>query len=102
MKTYKHSISAVIIEHPHSLTIEEFCRAIHIRREMVVEMVEYQIIAPEGEEKPPENWRFDSASLKRGRIAASFYQDLEINLPGVALALELLDKIEGLQNPEEK
>lgn len=88
-------ISGVIVDESQSLTLEEFCHAIHTQREIIVQMVEYQLIEPDG--ASPEEWRFDSHNLKRGRIAISFYRDLEINLPGVALALELMDKIERLR-----
>lgn len=89
------TITGIIIEESSSLTLEEFCQATRTQREIVLQMVEHQLIEPEG--GSPEQWRFDSFSLKRGRIAASFYHDLEINMPGIALALDLLDKIEKLQ-----
>jgi chaperone modulatory protein CbpM len=88
-------ISGIVIEKSTSLTLDEFCHYTHTEREIVIEMVEHQLIEPEGDK--PEEWRFDSFSLKRGRIAASFYHDLEINMPGIALALDLLEKIENLQ-----
>jgi chaperone modulatory protein CbpM len=88
-------ISGVIIEEMQSLTLDEFCQATHVTREIIIEMIDYQLIHPQG--KKPEEWRFDSISLKRGRMAASFYHDLEVNMPGVALALELIDKIEQLR-----
>ena len=89
-------LSGVIIEKSQSLNLDEFCNATHAQKEIVIQMIEYQLIEPEG--NSPEEWRFDWHSLKRGRIASSFYHDLEINMQGVALALELLDKIEYLQN----
>jgi len=88
-------ISGVIIEKSESLTLEEFSYATKTTRELIVEMVDLQLIQPEG--KKPEEWKFNSISLKRGRIASSFYHDLGVNMPGVALALELLDKIEYLR-----
>lgn len=88
-------ISGVIIEKTESLTLEEFTQAINTEQDFIFKMVEYQLVIPEG--NSPEAWRFDSTSLKRGRIALSFYKDLEINMSGIALALELLDKIEKLQ-----
>lgn len=89
------SLSVVIIDDAPMLTLEEFSRAIHVEKEIILEMVEYQFIQPKGHSA--NEWRFDSDSLRRGRIAASFYRDLEINMPGVALALELLDRIEALE-----
>lgn len=89
-------LSGVIIENSHCLTLDEFSRAIKTEKTIVIEMVEYNLFLPQGG-KLPEEWRFDSVSLKRGRMAASFLHDLEVNMPGVALALELMDKIEDLQ-----
>lgn len=89
------TITGIVIEESSSLTLDEFCHATRTQREIVLQMVENQLIEPLG--ATPEEWRFDSFSLKRGRIAASFYHDLEINMPGIALALDLLDKIEKLQ-----
>ena len=63
-------ISGVIIEKSASLTFEEFCHAIQTQPEVIVQMIEYQLLQPQGE--TPEEWRFDSLSLRRGRIAAQF------------------------------
>ncbi len=89
------SISAVIIEQSSCLTLDEFCHAIHVEKTTIVEMVEHELVQPEGD--TPEQWRFDSTALRRGRIATSFYRDLEINMSGIALALDLLEKIEYLE-----
>jgi len=92
----KTIISGVIIEKNHSLTLEEFCYATHTNKELVLQMIEYQLVSPEG--LSPEEWRFDSVSLHRGRMASSFYRDLEVNIQGIALALDLIDKIEDLKH----
>lgn len=87
-------ITGVIVEESQSLTLEEFCQATHTSREIIVEMIDYKLIQPQGNQ--PSEWRFDSLSLRRGRIAASFYK-LEINMQGVALAVELLEEVEQLR-----
>jgi chaperone modulatory protein CbpM len=46
----------------------------------------------------PEDWRFSGESLKRAKTAAHLTHDLELNTPGVALALDLLDEISRLRN----
>lgn len=88
-------ISGVLIEKKQALTLDEFSRVIKIEREIVIQMVDYHVLEPEG--KTPQDWRFDSVAIKRGVRASSFYHDLEVNLPGIALALDLLDKIEDLR-----
>lgn len=90
-----HPLLPVLIEQSTSLTLEEFCHALQTQESIIIEMVEYELLQPQG--NTPEQWRFDSSSLRRGRIATSFQRDLEVNMPGIALALELMDRIEDLQ-----
>ena len=40
---------------------------------------------------------FAGASLRRTRVALRLLHDLELNLPGAALAVDLLDEIARLQ-----
>lgn len=47
----------------------------------------------------PQEWRFSGASLRRVRTAQRLAHDLQINPPGIALVLELLDRIEALRSP---
>ena len=89
-------IKGIIIERASPLNFDELCQAIPTREEVMIEMIEYRLIEPIAGESP-ETWEFDDVCLKRAKTAASFYHDLEINMPGVALALELLDKIERLE-----
>ena len=42
-------------------------------------------------------WRFEGPSLRRARLALALTRELEINPPGVALALDLLDEIAALR-----
>lgn len=89
-------ITGVIIESDEPLTLEELAQAISMNDDIVIKMVEYQLIQPKGDQ--PKNWKFDSLCLRRAKIAASFYRDLEINLSGIALALDLLEQIDDMQS----
>jgi chaperone modulatory protein CbpM len=42
-------------------------------------------------------WRFRGSALRRTRLALSFARDLEVNPPGIALALDLIDEIDALR-----
>jgi chaperone modulatory protein CbpM len=42
-------------------------------------------------------WHFTGAALRRARRALRLERDLELNLAGVALALDLMDEIEQLR-----
>lgn len=90
-----HIITGVLIEQASPLNLEEISQAVHLQPDRIIEMVEYHLLEPLG--SSPEQWQFDDVCLKRARIAASFYRDLEVNLSGIALALDLLDQIEQLE-----
>lgn len=91
----KHIIKGIIIEESSPLTLDELSQAVRLRSKVVIEMVEHHLIEPQGDS--PTSWKFDSVCLKRAKIAASFYRDLEINMPGIGIALDLLEKIEYLE-----
>ncbi len=84
-----------IIHQEEMLNLAEFCRAIRADQEMISEMIEFNLLEPEG--SSIQNWRFDSRCLKRAQIAIRFQRDLEINYQGIALALDLLEQIERLE-----
>jgi chaperone modulatory protein CbpM len=54
------------------------------------------VLQPSGDKR--EAWRFHGDSLARMRLATRLMQDLEINTAGVALALDLLDRIAELES----
>lgn len=43
------------------------------------------------------NWRFPGTALKKAMVAHRLMDELNINIPGVALALDLLEQLEQLQ-----
>lgn len=47
-----------------------------------------------------DSWRFPGTTLKKAAIAHRLMTELDINTPGVALALDLLDQIEKLQHKQ--
>ncbi len=90
-----HIIKGILIERSAPLTLDELAQAVHLRNEIIIEMVEHHLLEPEGQ--TPDHWQFDDVNLKRAKIAASFHRDLEVNLQGIALALDLLERIERLE-----
>lgn len=89
------NISITIIDNDNLLSFEEICRAIHADDDLIVQLIEYHVIQPKGSSK--KNWQFDHIALKRARLARNFYYDLEVNLAGVALLIDMLEKIEELE-----
>lgn len=89
------SIQGQIVEEEMPLTLEALCQACCAPEEHVVAWVVEGVLEPLGE--TPQDWQFTGASLRRARLALWLTRDLELNPPGVALALDLLDEIDLLQ-----
>ena len=77
-------------------SLSEICERCGLHAELITEMVEYGIVAPI--EPAQQRWQFTTAALLRLRRAQRLQRDLELNLPGLALSLELLDEIESLRS----
>ena len=84
-----------ILEEQTQLTLADLCRACAVHAERIIELVDAGVLEPQGRE--PAHWRFGGASLLRARTALRLQRDLDIDLAGAALALELLDEIESLR-----
>jgi chaperone modulatory protein CbpM len=84
-----------IVEEEIPLTLAELCQACFAPEEYVITWVFEGALEPVGD--TPQQWRFTGQSLRRARLALTLARDLEVNPPGVALALDLLDEIAQLQ-----
>jgi chaperone modulatory protein CbpM len=84
-----------VVEEELTLTMVELCRAADANESLVALWVGEGVLEPVG--ASPGEWRFSGASLARVRTAMHLARDLEINPPGVALALDLLDEIAALE-----
>lgn len=84
-----------IVEEQSRLTLDDLCRACAIDAQQIIELVEVGVLEPQGHE--PARWIFVGDSLRRARKALRLQHDLEIDLAGAALALELLDEIASLR-----
>ena len=77
-------------------SLSEICERCGLHAELITEMVEYGIIAPIEPAQP--RWQFSATALLRLHRAQRLQRDLELNLPGLALSLDLLDEIEALRS----
>jgi len=84
-----------VVEEDLHLTLVELSRACRAPEEQIHVWVVEGVLEPVGQ--MPHEWRFAGASLRRARLAWRLTRDLEINAPGVALALDLLDEIAALR-----
>lgn len=92
----KKTLTTIISDDEIELTLEEICHTIHVDKDTIYELIEYEVITPSG--NTPENYIFDATCLSRAKKAISFHRDLEVNYPGIALALQLIERIEALEN----
>lgn len=84
-----------VLDNTTELSLAELCRSCSVRAETVIALVEEGLLEPCG--KIPTQWTFTGPALRRLQVALRLQQDLRINPPGAALAVELLDEIERLR-----
>jgi chaperone modulatory protein CbpM len=89
-------IEGSIVEHDVHMTIVELAQATHTPEDLIMAWVSEGVLSPAG--ASPQDWRFSGSSLQRAKMAARLMHDLELNLPGVALALNLLDELDRLRS----
>jgi chaperone modulatory protein CbpM len=89
------TLKGILLDEQAELSLQDLCHACSTSTEWVVELVDEGVLEPIGHEQ--EHWRFSGPSLLRARAALRMQQDLQINLAGVALALELMEEIEAMR-----
>jgi len=88
-------VSGTVIDEERGIPLARLCRACGVSAEDVAAMVEEGILEPVGRRRG--RWLFPADSIRRARTAIRLQRDLELNLAGVALALDLLDRVEDLR-----
>lgn len=89
------SLRATVVEDELQMSLAELARACRAREEQIHLWVVEGVLQPSGD--APSTWRFAGTSLRRAKLAITLTRELEINTPGVALALDLMDEIEALK-----
>jgi chaperone modulatory protein CbpM len=95
MSLPEQCLSAEVLEEGSVLSVADLCRMFAVEEKHIVELVEEGVLTVI--EIDTREWRFSGRELRRARIALRLERDLGINLPGVALALELLEELEPLR-----
>ncbi|PJD94847.1 MAG: molecular chaperone [Legionella sp.] len=81
----------VVLEDNMSLTVNEVCQQYLIPKALLEEMIQHGLF----EQQHP--LHFTAGDLRRLESACRLHRDLDINLPGVALVLELLEEMEAMR-----
>lgn len=88
-------ISAMLLDDTVQFSLEELCAACRVSEDFVVEIVAEGIVEPTGRER--KQWRFSGVAMTRVQRVIRLQQEFDVNLPGAALALELLEEVERLR-----
>ena len=98
--TSRETLRGVILDESVTLTLDEVCEVCGIQESVVIEMVQEGVAEPL--EADSATLEFSGFAVTRLMTARRLQRDLHINLPGVALALELLDELTELRQVRRK
>ncbi|MCL2340676.1 MAG: chaperone modulator CbpM [Proteobacteria bacterium] len=95
MSEHHITIQGIILNEETRCSLADLCSLCGVNTEAIHEMIDEGLITPEG--FSVQEWRFTAVAVKRVQKAVRLQRDLRINLPGCALALDLLDELEELR-----
>lgn len=96
--TTTETIITVELDDPSgTFTLREICERGECHAEFVIKLVSHGVIAPVNDTPDARDWAFDLQALARLRKAQRLQRDLKINLPGLAMSLDLLDEVHDMR-----
>ncbi|MFW5825132.1 MAG: chaperone modulator CbpM [Marinobacter sp.] len=96
--TTTETIVTVEVDDPEAtFSLREICERGECHAEFVIKLVSHGVISPVTESTDARDWDFDLQALARLRRALRLQRDLKINLPGLAMSLELLDEVHEMR-----
>jgi len=93
------SEKSTLLDESVTYSFTEFCNVCKVRDDLVYEMINEGIIVPltmAGDS--PQSWMFSATNIKKVQMTVRLQEDLRVNLPGAALAIELLEELEQLRS----
>lgn len=94
-KDITYQITGIVLDEGIGLSLGELCQLCKANAEQIMAMVDEGLVAPRGTQV--QDWYFDGTCVKRVQIALRLQQDLNINLAGAALVLDLLEELQELR-----
>ena len=88
-------IASVLVDESVTMSSVDICQTYHISEAALLTMVEHGLFS--NDEFSLEQLSFDRKMLERLETARRLQDDLGVNVPGVVLALELLDELERIR-----
>jgi chaperone modulatory protein CbpM len=95
MTTTASDLEGVVLDERVTVTFTELTQLCGSDDEVVRLLVAEGVLHPLGVR--PEDWRFSGVEIRRARRALRLQRDLELNLAGTALAIDLLEEVEALR-----
>jgi len=87
--------AGVLMDEKSSVSFTELCKLHYFSETWLIELVEHGLFQPVAQ--PIEQTNFDCQMLHRLHAAFRLQRDLELNVSGTVLVMELLDQLETLQ-----
>jgi chaperone modulatory protein CbpM len=87
-------ITGTIFDQSAILSIKDLSRMCQVDERHIVEFVEEGVL---NVVEVSSEWHFTGDALRRARLAVRLERDLELNLAGVALALDLIEELQRLR-----
>jgi chaperone modulatory protein CbpM len=91
----EHFLTGVLIDENTTLTFIEVCHRYNIPEELLIEMAEHGLFNAPLANK--DEMSLSQRDLRRIESAFRLHQDLGVNLPGIALAFDLLEELREAQ-----
>jgi chaperone modulatory protein CbpM len=88
------TLPGTLFDETAMLSLEDLSRMCSVDARHIVEFVEEGVL---NVIEVRSEWHFSGAALRRARLAVRLERDLELNLAGVALAVELIEELEQLR-----
>ena len=85
---------------PEHLTLETLAACAGVHPALITYFVEYGLLEPSAHMGT--QWLFDTCCIARLRMIERLRRDLGANLPGIAVILDLLDRLTTLQREVEQ
>ena len=95
MTTLDRILEGTPLDESTWIEVGDFCAWLHVERHWIVSLVEAGVLEPRG--AAPESWAFPASDLARVRAAARLVRDLDVNLAGAAVILDLLEERRRLE-----
>jgi chaperone modulatory protein CbpM len=90
------TFDAVVVEGDTAFTLPALCRACGLESTQLMALVDEGVLDPVGQS--PQDWLFDGSSLRTALAARRLMRDLDMDLAGVAMVLDLLAEIATLRS----